>query len=237
MRIIDHCLCCGSDQLIQTDVLWQRLIDDWRLAPAETVYINRQQGFHCPRCGTNLRAMALAAAVMRAYRYSGLFQDFVVSKRACELRVLEINQAGLLTQFLTRIEGHTLVAYPEIDMQALPYADGSWDLVIHSDTLEHVPNPVRGLAECARVLAPDGICAFTVPMIVDRLTLSRAGMPPSYHGDASMANPDYLVQTEFGCDVWKFIMAVGFAECRVVSLAYPAAQAFLGIRDEGKPVE
>jgi SAM-dependent methyltransferase len=229
--MIDHCLCCGSDQLIQTDVLWQRLVDDWRLAPAETAYINRQQGLHCARCGTNLRAMALAAAVMRAYRYRGLFQQFVVSEHARELRVLEINEAGLLTQFLSEIAGHTLVTYPNIDMQALPYAAGSWDLVLHSDTLEHVPNPVRGLAECARVLAPGGICAFTVPMVVDRLSLSRAGMPPSYHGDAAMGNPDHIVQTEFGCDVWKFVIAAGFAECRIVSLDYPAAQAFLGMND------
>jgi len=234
MRMIDHCLCCGGDQLIQADVLWQSLVDDWRLTPTETVYINRQQGFHCAHCGTNLRAMALAAAVMRAYRYKGLFRDFVISPRARALRVLEINPAGLLTQFLTQIKGHTLAMYPEIDMQALPYVADSWDLVIHSDTLEHVPNPVRGLAECARVLVPDGICAFTVPMIVDRLTLFRAGMPPSYHGDASMANSDHLVQTEFGCDVWKFVMAAGFAECRIVSLDYPVAQAFLGVKDGGE---
>lgn len=225
--MIDRCICCDSRELIQTDVLWQNLIDEWRLSPSEVAYINQQQGFHCGQCGTNLRAMALAAAVMFAYDFDGVFKDFVVSERARSLRVLEINEAGLLTQFLSRMPHHTLGTYPQIDMLHLPFADNSWDLILHSDTLEHVPHPVRALAECVRVLTPAGICAFTVPLIVDRLTRSRMGMPPSYHGDPHTRDTDLLVQTEFGCDVWKFVVQAGFAECSTLAYAYPAAQAFL----------
>jgi hypothetical protein len=31
------------------------------------------------------------------------------------------------------------------DMRAMPYADASFDVVIHSDTLEHVPGAVAAL--------------------------------------------------------------------------------------------
>jgi len=66
-------------------------------------------------------------------------------------------------------------------------------------------------------------------MIVDRLTLNREGLPPSYHGSPS--NPvDCLVHTEYGADAWKHVAVAGFRECRIVPLEYPAAQAIVGVR-------
>jgi SAM-dependent methyltransferase len=113
-------------------------------------------------------------------------------------------------------------------MTALPFADGAFDVVVHSDTLEHVPRPVRGLAECRRVLRPGGFCAFTVPMVVGRLTVSREGLPPSYHGSPS--NPaDCLVHTEYGADAWGHVVRAGFAECRLFALEHPAAHALVGV--------
>jgi ubiquinone/menaquinone biosynthesis C-methylase UbiE len=114
-------------------------------------------------------------------------------------------------------------------MMDLPFDDMAFDLVVHSDTLEHVQRPIRGLSECRRVLKPGGFCAFTVPIIVDRLTISREGLPPSYHGSPS--NPgDFLVHTEYGADAWKHVTLAGYRECRIFSLDYPAAQAMVGVR-------
>ncbi len=42
------------------------------------------------------------------------------------------------------------------DVQALPFADGSFDTVVAAWMLYHVPDLDRGLAEIARVLAPGG---------------------------------------------------------------------------------
>jgi ubiquinone/menaquinone biosynthesis C-methylase UbiE len=117
-------------------------------------------------------------------------------------------------------------------MMRMPYADGSYDLVVHSDTLEHVPEPITALAECYRVLAPGGFCAFTVPMIVDRLTRSRAGLPPSYHGNPDEQSPDFMVQTEYGCDAWKHLFLAGFQECRLMTPEFPSALALVGARQE-----
>lgn len=224
------CRCCGCPQLAQHDILWPALIDEWRLARHEVLYINRQQGLACVECGANLRSMALGEAIMRSFGFDGLLAEFVTSEVAAHLRVLEINRAGALTPFLQRMAGHSLREYPEIDMLALDVMDTSFDLVVHSDTLEHVPNPIRALSECRRVLRAGGLCIFTVPMIVDRLTASRVGLPPSYHGNAAERNRDHLVHTEYGCDAWKHIILAGFSECRIVSLEYPAAQAMVAVR-------
>jgi SAM-dependent methyltransferase len=226
---LTHCPCCGSTQLQEQPVLWKELIDEWRIADHEVAYIDRQQGLICAGCGSNLRSMALAKAVMACYGYSALFNVFVRSDAAKKLRVLEINEAGGLTPFLTGLPNHVLVRYPEIDMMNLRLEDRAFDLVVHSDTLEHVPHPVRGLSECRRVLKPGGFCAFTVPLIVDRLTRSREGLPPSYHGSPSNA-ADHLVHTEYGADAWKHVLLAGFAECRIVALEYPASQALVGVR-------
>ena len=173
--------------------------------------------------------MALAMAIMACFGHPGPFKEFIHSEVAKRLRVLEINEAGTLTQFLNELPNHVLVRHPEVNMTILPFEDMYFELVVHSDTLEHVQHPIRGLSECRRVLKPSGVCAFTIPIIVDRLTMSREGLPPSYHGSPS--NPeDCLVYTEYGADAWKHIILAGFSECRIFSLEYPASQALVGIR-------
>ena len=163
------------------------------------------------------------------FGYSGLFRDFTRRPEVQLLRILEINPAGNLTRFLEPLPGHVLTTFQAVDMRHLSHADDTFDLVIHSDTLEHVADPVQGLVECLRVLKPGGACYFTVPLLPDRLTRSRGGLPPSYHGDPS--NPaDCRVVTEYGADAWAQVMQAGFEECRIVCLEYPTSQALIGVK-------
>jgi SAM-dependent methyltransferase len=223
------CLVCGSRDLATVDVLSDALIRAWELRPDEIAYINRQQGLHCRSCNSTLRCMALASAIHRLYGWAGTFADFVRSDGARALSVLEINEAGGLASFLDALPARCRVRHPDVDMQALPLPDRAFDLVVHSDTLEHLPDPRAGLAECRRVLRTGGACAFTVPIIVARLTRSRADLPPSYHGTTT-DGIGYLVHTEFGADAWRMVLAAGFAECRIVALDSPAAHALVAIR-------
>jgi len=110
-------------------------------------------------------------------------------------------------------------------MQRMPYADASFDLVLHSDTLEHVPDASQGLHECLRVLSPGGWCCFTIPIITGRLTRSRHSMSPSYHGPPEHELNDFIVRTEYGSDFWEQVLAAGFDECHIVTVEYPSAQA------------
>ena len=49
------------------------------------------------------------------------------------------------------------------DILHLPYADASFDKVLFTEVLEHLPDDRQGLAEIWRVLRPGGLLALTVP--------------------------------------------------------------------------
>lgn len=226
--VVTQCLVCGAGELHDVDVLSAALIETWQLAPDEVAYVNRQQGRHCARCRSTLRCMALAKAILNYSNGSGTFAEFVRSDAAQRLRVLEINEAGGVSAFLAQLPGRVFAAFPQVDMQRLPYADATFDLVVHSDTLEHVPDPLRGLAECRRVLRDGGACIFTVPLIVGRSTRSRAGLAPSHHGTAADGD-GYLVQTEFGVDAWRWPLAAGYSQVRITAVEPPVAHAFTAL--------
>jgi len=222
---IQTCACCGAHSFDAQHVLWRGLVEEWGLSQAEAEYIDRQQGVTCKKCGNNLRSIALAKAILCARGHRGNFISFIRSPKTWLLQTLEINSAGTLTKFLSKMPRRTLAVYPEVDMQRMPYASNRFDLVIHSDTLEHVPDPIKALSECFRVLKPGGFCCFTIPIVIGRMTKSRSGLSPSYHGGEKDNKSDFLVQTEYGSDYWVQLFEAGFMECQIVSVEFPAAQA------------
>ncbi len=221
------CRICGSSEFAFANILWPELVQEWQLSIPEREYIDLQQGFYCTRCASNLRSITLAHAICKSQGHEGTLQSWIESASSRSTQLLEINEAGNLTRHLRRLPGHLFVSYPDVDMHHLPFGDRRFDLVLHSDTLEHVPNPVHALIECRRVLQPGGYLAFTVPIIVGRLSRSRNGLPPSYHGRPGENKEDYAVQTEFGADAWTYLLAAGFESVTLVSLVYPASIALL----------
>lgn len=221
------CRICGGSEFTSTRILWPELVNEWQLSPPEHEYIDLQQGFSCANCRSNLRSITLAHAICQSQGHTGTLHSWIESASARATQLLEINEAGNLTRHLRRLPGHLFAAYPEVDMHRLPFADSRFDLVVHSDTLEHVPNPVHALVECRRVLKPGGHLAFTVPIIVGRLSRSRKGLPNSYHGRSGDNRDDYAVQTEFGADAWTLLLEAGFESTTLVSLVYPASIALL----------
>jgi SAM-dependent methyltransferase len=52
-----------------------------------------------------------------------------------------------------------------MDITAIEFDDGFFDLVICNHVLEHVPNDAKAVSELARVLSPTGAAFITVPIL------------------------------------------------------------------------
>jgi SAM-dependent methyltransferase len=223
---LETCPVCGGHSFTRSPILWDALIREWNLSPAEADYVDLQQGMSCAECKNNLRSMTLAASMNRAFDHTGTLQELCASDPGFRrLTLVEINPAGGLTPTLKLLPNHLLRAFPEFDMQRIKFADDSIDIILHSDTLEHVPDPGRALRECWRTLKPQGDLFYTVPVIVGRMTKRREGLPPSYHCTPGTDAEDLKVRTEYGADFWCEAFEAGFRDLTLTSLIFPASVA------------
>ncbi len=104
------------------------------------------------------------------------------------------------------------------DCQRLSFADAAFDLVISSETMEHVRRPWQGFREVRRVLKRGGHYVFTIPYNDERLTGSRVDtsgehdvylLPKVYHQDPYRRD-DSLVYTDYGRDLPELLRPLGF---------------------------
>ena len=212
-------------------MLWHELVEAWELSPAQHEEIDRREGTACATCRSSIRMRQLASVIvaeMNGQLGTGFksLSSLCRSQQAALLHVAEINAAGALHKFLSSLRGLHYSEYgstdPAVrseDLMSLSYPDCAFDLVITSETLEHVPDFDRALREIRRVLKPGGMHIFTIPVISSRATRSRASivegevihsLPPSYHGAPNKGGEDLLVFHEFGGDVVIAIEAAGF---------------------------
>jgi SAM-dependent methyltransferase len=84
-----------------------------------------------------------------------------------ELAPRESVGVDVSAQALAGQDRETVVA----DMRDLPFPDGSFASVLSVQSIEHVPDPERVLAEVTRVLEPGGTAIFVTP---NRLEFARA---------------------------------------------------------------
>jgi SAM-dependent methyltransferase len=228
---LEICPVCGSDRFTNEPVLWPELIEQWELSPEEVAYVDLQQGFCCAACENNLRTMTLAAAMTKAFGFDGSLKDFCRNDPGIrQLTVIEINPAKNLSPFLKVLPKHALHSFPQLDMQQMSFADSSIDVILHSDTLEHVPDSKTALEESRRVLKPGGHLFYTIPIVIGRLTRTRRGLPPSHHGRRGLNRDDCIVQKEYGADFWCEIFEAGFREISLTSLIFPASVAIHAIK-------
>lgn len=227
-----RCPVCNARLIcIQRRVLSDELAREWGIDDTWRDFLDRREGQICISCGASLRVRHLASTLANWLIAKGgratTIPDAVHDRVLPSLQVAEINACGALHRTLAAVP---LLAYSEFsaadvkirheDLLTLTYANQSFDLVLHSDTLEHVPDVDRALAEIHRVLRPGGATIFTVPVLRDgRPTVVRAEscgdftrhiLSPSYHGGSFQATHQYLVYYEFGDDFWDRVSRAGF---------------------------
>ncbi|MCV2863643.1 methyltransferase domain-containing protein [Albidovulum sediminicola] len=78
--------------------------------------------------------------------------------RGCQVTAADFSPA-MLDLARERVPEANLV---EADAMELPFADEEFDAITIGFGIPHVPDPVRVLRECARVLRPDGVLVYSV---------------------------------------------------------------------------
>ncbi len=209
-----RCAVCGAEgRLVRNGwVLSRDLRRRYGAALAD-----RESRF-CEHCGCSLRVRRIAEVLIGLYGTGATALAGLVCEDAFRaLRIAEINSIGRMHPFLAEAPGLVHVEYPQEDIQSLSWDDGTFDLVLTSETLEHVPDPRLALRETRRVLRPGGRHVFTVP--VDpalEATRSRDGLEPEHHGRGGgpfalvTRKADMLVHTDFGRDLPDVVRAEGF---------------------------
>jgi len=111
----------------------------------------------------------------------------------------------------------------KLDITAMPsVADGSVDLLVAADVLEHVPDHMQGMREIYRVLAPGGWAILTVPQ-QDHLekTYSDPGITDPKERERLFGQSDHV--RIFGDDMRQLLESVGFAVRVVDAGSFPPA--------------
>jgi SAM-dependent methyltransferase len=241
-----RCVACGADSMFAFNS-WSIPADlhaFWADPSVSRAYV-RRESMYCRFCCASLRVRRMAEVLVALYGPPGCgsLAELTEDPAFRALDVAEINTIGglgSLHALLRRLPRLTFSDYrgPERlgkvidgarneDICRLTYPDAAFDLVLSSDTLEHVHDFRAALAETRRVLRPGGRHVFTVPVVWTRAktdTRARIGddgeivhlMPALYHGRGSGAyrfipvGADLLTFTEFGRDILDYVREAGF---------------------------
>jgi SAM-dependent methyltransferase len=228
-RRFERCIVCGRfrPMLYRRRVIPRRLEELWGLSPRLAEALARKESCDCAHCGAKLRCRRIAQVVLSLFPVgppptpTRSLAEWVEHEEIRALRVAEINRIDGLHGQLARLPqfassdyhpgaapGVVVDGIPSEDLTRLTYPDGSFDLVLTSESLEHVPDLDAALHEIRRVLAPGGRHIFTVPLAVlrpDGTVEDRATRIAHPGGDWG-----YPVFTEFGADLPDLLSRAGF---------------------------
>lgn len=124
------------------------------------------------------------------------------------------------------------VAMEVVDITAIPYPEGSFDIVVCSHVLEHVPDDRTAMAEVFRALRPGGAAYFMQPV--------DFGRPETYE-DASIVTPEERERAfnqhnhvrVYGRDIRERLAGAGFevTERRYTEELDPAERARYALQE------
>ena len=225
---LERCAVCGRLSLLiyRRRVLTPRLAELWGLSTKQADAFARKESLECTHCGAKLRGRRIAQVVLSLFPAGNppapSLAQWVVHPEVQQLRVAEINSIDGLHSFMRKLPNFSGSDYHDAngpavdhrgtrseDLTRLSYRDNSLDLILTSETLEHVPDLNGALREIHRVLAPGGRHVFTVPVLptVEKTFSRSVVLPDGTIEDRAprICHPGgdwgYPVFTEFGKDL------------------------------------
>lgn len=192
-RNFGYCPCCRKKTVFAATNLWLR------------------DSFFCVRCNSLPRDR-------QVYKYiNETFKD------RTDLRVLEFaplpgsymhdrkTKSFVMSHYFQDEKfGKVDADFYNEDIQKTTFGDGSFDLIIHEDILEHINDPFQALSDNLRILADNGMIVFTCPVRYDgnptqqMCAVSDSGDLVYYHQPVYHGNPidakGSLVFWDYGYD-------------------------------------
>lgn len=200
---------------------------------------NIKESMHCIKCNAWLRLRYLTEQIIDEYSDTGAksLTELVNEPKFNSLNILEAQSEGPINNILRKCTNYTCSEYFENvpsgniyngkrceDLQNLSFQDNTLDLILHTSVMEHVRKPNQAFNEQYRVLKPNGILLFEIPMTdinkhgireksVSRIDTSSKQdkfiLEPIYHGDPLRKN-GALVYTDWGMDIVEILEKIGF---------------------------
>lgn len=221
-----YCCVCGST--VATFLPYAPEARIFRVPPlmeALGVVGSDVRRFSCPRCMSHDRERHLLLYL----RHLG------IESNVPQLRILHIAPERHLAQWIAAlrpvmyVRGDLFPSEPYIqrlDLQALAFADGSFDLIIANHVMEHVQNDALALHEIFRVLAASGHAILQTPYsTVLMTTFEDAGIVSKSSRLQAYGQDDHV--RLYGRDIFRRFCIAGLEDQHVThAQALPGLDAF-----------
>jgi O-antigen biosynthesis protein len=213
------CMPCNKNVRLLVDMQYggQLIGDNW--VP------NWRERLECPFCQMNNRQRLSATLVKQQLEKSRDVKVYFMEQVTPIFRwaVATFPQHQIIgSEYLgyNYQSGQIIKGIRHEDVMNMSFADDSLDLIISNDVFEHVPNPKKAFAECARVLNPEGMMLATIPfhsecdnsIVRAALVANKLNhlLPPMFHGNP-VSEEGSIVFTDYGWDVLDDLRNAGFA--------------------------
>ena len=183
----------GVRRLIRDRALFHIVRGSWQTCPVcgkrGPLYYANQYGEdtdHCFWCHSHRRKRTL--------------MDYVLSNSRGWSVVAEIAPGGQFSKALSgKIKTYAPLPYPKYRAETLPFPDGSFDIVVSCDVIEHFLSPAASMREIVRVLKPGG--RFISAVLIEAGATETGGLYGLHLDENGGPCPVYTRIGEDICDV------------------------------------
>lgn len=151
-----------------------------------------------------------------------------MAKDGYSATLLDFSQSALTTAGKRFAALSLPVTLVQGDAEALPFEDGSFDLVMSYGLLEHFVDPRKVISEMVRVLKPGGV--YVAEIITRRISVRTLGQIAS----VALRSPYHLIiKRDPRKALWDFsnVFSPGFYESRLRLASYTSLAMTAGLED------
>ena len=174
---------------------------------------SNRPGVKCPHCKSNARSrLAWLFFARKTDLLDGAPKNMlhIAPEYALARRLPLVSNLNYLTADLDPEK-----AMIQLDVTNIQYGDASFDSIVCSHVLEHVPDDRKAMCELARVLKPDGWALFMIPMKLET-TYEDFSMTDPEERDRLFGHPEHV--RRYGRDFIDRITGSGF-HCQELSVS------------------